>query len=602
MNASIRTKVWAAGLAAWAGVAGAMPAWAGSGGSDQPRVALLELEDAVPDRPGAMDWLMGAKAEASLRELVESIEAAAEDDELDAMLIRLKDPMLTTTQIEELGEALTKFRAAGKKIHLVSDAFGTSELLLGSYADEIIAQSGTPVMLPGVYMEEMFLADTLNWIGVKADYVQVGDYKGASEMMARNGPSPEWDQNINQLLDSMYANVRTRLKAGRNMDDAKLDAAMASAWLSDAEEAKGVGLIDSTIDLPDLSGHLSGKLGGEIAWASPIHAHEQAAGPDMSNPFAIFGMFSQKPSHEPTRDTIAVLHISGPIIDGESSASGLFGGEESSGSRTLRRAMEEIADEDLIKGVVVRIDSPGGSATASEVIWQGLRRLAEEKPVWVSVGSMAASGGYYCAVAGDKIYVNPSSIVGSIGVVGGRLSMGDLYKEVKVNVVSRSRGPMAGMFRSTSPWTDAERVQVRAKMQRVYDQFTSRVKAGREGIDLSKTAEGRLFTGDKAIALNMADKIGGLDTAIGDLAASLSLEDHDVMHYPAPKSLQEILEEAFSGFGASAPATASPLARAGRELLGDRAWSQLSGQLRAFMELRNEPVLLVSPRAIIFGK
>jgi protease IV len=299
-----------------------------------------------------------------------------------------------------------------------------------------------------------------------------------------------------------------------------------------------------------------------------------------------------------------VLHIDGAIIDGDSSSGGLFGGEASVGSRTIRNALEDIASQGNIKGVVVRIDSPGGSATASEVIWQGIRRVAATKPVWVSVGSMAASGGYYCAVAGDKIYVNPSSIVGSIGVVGGKLSLGGLYEKLKVNVVEHGRGPRAGLFRSTNPWTPDEVALVRAKMQETYDLFTKRVSAGRSRIDLAKTAEGRLFVGPKAVELKMADKVGGLHEAVNDLATSISLADFDVMSYPAPKPIEEAISDMFKGFVRSPGVAASPLSRevdaAGLALFGKSEWSQLKASIEALLLLRKEPVVLVGPRALMF--
>jgi protease-4 len=283
------------------------------------------------------------------------------------------------------------------------------------------------------------------------------------------------------------------------------------------------------------------------------------------------------------------------------------------GSRTVRNALEDILTEDLVKGVVVRIDSPGGSATASEIIWQGVKRVAEKKPVWVSVGSMAASGGYYIAVSGSKIYVNPSSIVGSIGVVGGKMSMEDLYKNLRVNVVGRGRGPMAEMFASHRVWSEEQRATVRAKMTETYELFTSRVSAGRPGIELSQTAEGRLFTGDKAIALKMADKLGGLRVAIEDMASELSLDDYEVLDYPAPRAFPDVLKDAMGSFvsapgaigaGIGAPgATPSAPAIVGgvvREVLGEKAWRQMAPSVEAFMQLRDHKVLLVSPRMIVF--
>jgi protease-4 len=581
---------------------------AGAGGAtakgERARVATLELKHRPLEQPGPFDWLAGPEGDPTLRDLIMAIRDVAEDESVDELLIRLKDAELGQTQTEELGAAIKFVRDSGKKVRVFADAYGPSELLLGSYADEIVAQAGGPVSLPGMHMEEMFLADTLAWIGVKADFVQIGDYKGASEQMARSGPSKEWDQNINQLLDSIYGNMRGTLKSGRGIDDKQLDAAMQVSWMAEAEDATKAKLIDAAIDLPGLTGHMEAAAGRKIEWLPPIRPTSAGDSVDMSNPFAIFSLMSKKPSHAPRGPTIAILHIDGPIIDGESSTGGLFGGEGNVGSRTIRNAVEEILEQDLIKGVIVRINSPGGSATASEIIWKGLRRIAEKKPVWASVGSMAASGGYYCAVAADRIYVNPSSIVGSIGVVGGRMSLDGLYQKVHLNVVSRSRGPAAGMFRSTSPWTDQEREMVRAKMKQTYDQFTSRVTAGRKGIDLAKTAEGRLFTGDKAVGLNMADKVGGIDACIADLASELKLDVYDVMDYPGPKSLQEIIEDAFGGMSAGAPRVpGSAIADAGavlREVLGDRAYEQIRANLVGMMQLRNEPVILMGPSALIF--
>lgn len=587
-----------AGAALAAGVVLAGPAL----GDEKARVGLVELEGTPAEQPSPLAWLFGDE-HPTLRVVVEGLRAAAQEDDLKAVVIRLKDAELGRTQIEEIGAAMKGLRAAGKKVHVMAEAYGPGELLLGSYADEVIIQAGGPVSLPGLYMEEMFLADTLAWIGLKAELIQVGDYKGANEMMTRAAPSPAWDQNISQLLDSIYANMRSQLKEGRSLSDGELDEAMERAWMAEADTAKAVKLVDTVVDLPELSEHLEKAYGAEISWDSTVVKKKGEAAMDVANPFAILATLSKKPDHRPKRDSIAVLHIEGPIVDGKSGAGGLFGGEGSTGSRTIRNALEEVRDEDRIKGVVVRINSPGGSATASEVIWQGLRRVAEKKPVWVSVGSMAASGGYYCAVGGDRIYVNPTSIVGSIGVVGGKIAMEGLYEKLKLNVVSRSRGPKAAMFRSSEPWSAEEVAAVRRKMQETYDLFTKRVTAGRKGIELGKTAEGRLFTGNIAISNKMADKVGGLEDAVKDLAGQVGLDEYDVMDYPGPKSFEQFIEEMFGGVNARAGGVRGPvgeLATAAEQLLGPAKWRQVRWGLEALMQLREQRVMLTMPSAIVF--
>lgn len=591
---------WIVGFVLLAGSAAAM--------ADGAKVGLIEIEGTLQDRAKmASPFGSGGKGTTHMRDVLQGIENAATDAELKGLCIQLKDAQLKGSQIEELGRAMRKVREAGKRVHVFSENYETKELLLGSFADEVIIQSGGAVSLPGVYMEEMFLADTFKWVGITPDFVQIGDYKGASEQYANSKPSKAWDENINQLLDSMYAQVRTELKTGRKLDDKKLDSAMETAWMARAEDAKKAGLLDAIVDKPDLRKHLAGIYGVDsVQWDdSLIPEHEVKFD---GNPMLMLSKLMAKPEHEPKRDTIAVLHIDGAIVDGDSSEGGILGGGGGVGSRTIRNALMQIEKNDLIKGCIVRIDSPGGSAIASEIIWQGLRRLAEKKPVWASVGSMAASGGYYIAVGTDRVYVNPSSIVGSIGVVGGKLAMGGAYEKLKINVVSRARGPRAEMMASAKPWSESERGLVRAKMTETYDQFTGRVTAGRKGIDLSKTAEGRLFLGEKAIALNMADKLGGLEDATADLAKQLNLADrsYDVMDYPAPKGLADMLGDLLGGLGggASAPiggrsVIMGELSAVGRELIGDHNWSGVSSQIEGLLQLRHEPVLLISPQAII---
>ncbi|MBL8875169.1 MAG: S49 family peptidase [Phycisphaerae bacterium] len=563
----------------------------------QGKIGNIEIKGAPSARQAAVS-LFGGKRSLTLRELVDAIESASTKDEVGAVLVRLKDAQITMSQTEELGAAIKKVRDSGKRVTVFSESYDTTDLLLGSYADEIVIQEAGPVSFPGLHMEEMFLADTLGWAGLKADMVQVGEYKGANEQMTRSSPSKPWSENIDQLLDSLYANQRAAIKTGRSMDDAKLDAAMKKAWMADSADAIAVGLVDTQLDLTGLVKHVAEKSGLSSQKLVTLVAARDEIDLATANPFTILSTIMKPPKREITQESIAVLHIDGAIVDGDSKAG--FTGERSVGSRTIRNALEDILDEDLIKGVVVRIDSPGGSAVASEVIWQGLKRVAAKKPVWVSVGNMAASGGYYIASAGQRTYVNPSSIVGSIGVVGGKITMGGLYEHLKVHVSSRSRGPMAGMFDSTTPWTDEQIKLVRGKMTETFDLFKRRVAEGRTGIDLSKTAGGWLFAGQKSIDLKMADKIGGLKVALDDMGKQLNMASYEVVDYPAPPSFSDMLDNAFGSASAPSGVAISELKRISAELLGESAWSQVSRAFDGLLQLRREPVLLMHPGVLIF--
>jgi len=583
-----------------------------------PRIALadatlgwIEIRGPLLETPDPYAALTGGGSP-TLLDMVDALHAAAERDDLDAVVIRLRDAKMTTSQVEELGEAMLDLRSAGKKVHLFTEIYGPAELVLGSYADEVIMQTGGAISLPGLHVEEMFLADALNWLGLKMDYVQIGAYKGAKEQLGNNGPSKEWAENFSQLLDSLYGAMRHHLMEGRHLSDRRLDDAMESAWFSSGAEAIDHGLIDAEIDRLDLPKHLEEAYGGDITYVTNLGPKsDDGIGADaLSNPFALFETLMQEPDNGPTRNSIALLDIDGAIIDGESKAAGPFGGA-SVGSLTIRESLKKIEDESLIKGVVIRINSPGGSAIASESIWRGIHRVAEKKPVWVSVGSMAASGGYYIAVGGSKIYLDSSSIVGSIGVVGGKLVRGGAYDKLRINVVPHDRGPAANLMSTLEPWTDAQRKLVRDRMTETYDVFVGRVEAGRPGINIDKTAEGRLFAGEKAIDMGLADQIGGLRVAITDLADDLGLADgkYDVLHYPGALSLQKLLQNVMGRFGLSAPGVANhssgnPLltaAAAGvRELVGLQSWSAFQDSANAMLQLRREPVLLTSPRVLLF--
>ncbi len=586
------TTAFAAALLAHSGIAPATMADA----SDDAAVGLITLSGGLADRPDPFGWLTG-EPELTLRSVVSALEHAADESDLDAMVLQLEDVSFSRTQIEEIGAAARDLSESGIPVYVVTDALGPGEVLLGSYADTVIAQAGTGLMMPGMYMEELYLRDALEWMGVEPSFVQVGAYKGADEMFNRSEPTAPWEENISQLLDSLYGNMRAQIESGRDLTGDEMDEAMARAWFAEAEDGVELGLIDETLELNALTSQMEERLGQDVSWEMDYGLDQAGMTIDTTNPFAVLSLLSSDPSNDPTGPTIAVLHIDGPIMDGDSVQGGLFG-SSSVGSRTIRRLCKTLQNEDLIEGVVVRIDSPGGSATASEVIWRSIRELAEDKPVYVSIGSMAASGGYYIAVAGDRIFVNPSSIVGSIGVVGGKLAIAGLYDKLRINVVERARGPHADLFGS-SPWNEAQREVVRDKMTETYDLFTSRVTAGRTGIELDRVAEGRLFTGDRALGLRMADEIGSLNDAIAVMADELDLASYDVLDYPGPQSLEDLLDQMVpGGVSASSPAPAASVLAAGLEAMVGDAWPSLRQRIDAAIMLRNQPVTVLEHRVL----
>ncbi len=562
----------------------------------QSRLGWFELDGMLLEEPHPLAWMMGGEADRTLRDVLKILDDAARRPNLDGLVVRLKDPALTRTQIEEVRQGIQAVSDAGRTVYVFADNYSQGAYMLAGAGDEILLQTGGIINLMGIYAEEMYFAGTLEWLGISADYLQVGDYKGASEPLARSSPSEEWNQNIEGVLDGLYDQWLLTIMRDRKMSRDRLLELLPDAFAMDSDDAVEARFIDAEVDIRELSDYLKERHGEDMKMVDL--GGEGEGGQSIFQMFNIL-MHGSEPSHTPKRSTIAVLHIIGPIVDGDSAQGGMFGGA-AVGSRTIREALKTIESEDLIEGVVVRIDSPGGSAIASETIWQGLRRLHGKKPVYISVGAMAASGGYYCAMGGEKIFVNDSSIVGSIGVVGGKMVMNDLYEKIDLGVYPHSRGPLADMFSSKSAFSETERQRLLELMTDTYETFADHVRAARPDADLKRIGEGRLFTGRQAIGLHMADEIGGLEDAIADVAAQVELGEgqYDVLTYPGPQSLEDFLSSMMN-VKARASAPEAAFLQTLRTVIGERNWPQVRGALESFLLLSEEHVLLASPRTLI---
>jgi len=269
-------------------------------------------------------------------------------------------------------------------------------------------------------------------------------------------------------------------------------------------------------------------------------------------------------------------------------------------------ALGEVRDNEKIKAAVIRIDSPGGSAIASEMIWQAVREVGEEKPIFVSVGGMAASGGYYIACAGDQVYVSDTSVLGSIGVVGGKITMGGLYEWAGVSVHQRTRGPLGGMFNSVTPFTDQERAILASAFEKTYDTFVDRVQEGRGKriAEVDAVAQGRIFTGRQCVDNGMADQIGGLADAITDVAQQAGLEpgEYEVIDFPRPMTLPEFLDDLFRAQSPQVQVDvtqAHPALGMLKKAMGPVNWQRVAHTMDALLLLQEEPVIAVSPSVLI---
>ncbi|GAB4193172.1 MAG: hypothetical protein Kow00105_07280 [Phycisphaeraceae bacterium] len=565
-----------------------------------PTVGWLSLSESLREGPIPYAWITPEEAGPSLEDVLTQLDHVADHENYLGIVIHLDHPALRLSQVLTLADRIEQVRQAGKRVLVYAEAYDMMDYLLASSADMILLQHKGEVRLHGLAVEEMYLAGLLDKIGAKADLIQIGKYKGADESWTRHEPSEAWNENFDALLDDLYGQIIKRIADNRGVPVEEVEQWLADSWTMQDTDFLLRRVVDRLTDR-DLIEVTEVEFGDNFLWDDSMGFG--GGGMTINNPMMLFGMLFKEPDTRTHRPTIAVVHATGPIHSGESSrGSGLFD-VETIGSKTMLEVLGDVRDDENIKGAVIRIDSPGGSALASEIIWQAVRELGEQKPVYVSVGSMAASGGYYIACAGDRVYVNPCSIVGSIGVVGGKIVLGGLYDWAGIGVYRRSRGPMSDLFNSVEPFTETQRETIRASMQLIYDQFLDRVRLGRGTrlSDINRVAEGRLFTGRQAVENGLADHLGNIARAMNDLADELGLDEgeYDVLHLPPPMSLQTFINDLFGVQAPQARASSSSSIETVKQLLGPRAWRSVSATVQGLLLLQREPVLTLMPNALI---
>ena len=300
------------------------------------------------------------------------------------------------------------------------------------------------IWVTGLYGESPYVRGLLDKLGVKPDFLHCGAYKSASEIFMRDGPSPEAEKMQNWLLDSEYETYVNLIAKGRGVDVAKV-----RGWIDGgpytAESGKEAGLIDAVEQRQDLEAFLKSKYGKDLTFEKG-YGKKKAQQLDLSSPFGMFKMWGdllgESLKKKNTKPAVGIVYLQGAISLGGSESSP-FEGASGATSGALRKALDEAANDDAVKAVVLRVDSPGGSAVASEIILDATRRVKAKKPFVVSMGDVAGSGGYYVACASDTIFADDSTITGSIGVVGGKMATNAMWNKVGITFKAYKRGQNA---------------------------------------------------------------------------------------------------------------------------------------------------------------
>jgi protease-4 len=485
----------------------------------------------------------------TLREVVERMKKAAADPAVKAVVVLADNGGFGVAQLEEVRQAIQKVRAAGKDVYAHADSVMLGQYILLCGASRLSVSPTGDVWVTGLDASTPYLHGLLVKIGVQPDFLHCGAYKSASEIFMREGPSPEAEQMENWLLDSMFDTAIKLIASGRNV---KSD--VVRGWIDQgpytAEKAKAAGMIDAVEVRADLEAMLKKKFGDDVVFERRYGAPKEPK-LDFSNPFGLFAslasMMAGQNGEATGKNAVGVVYVNGMIVPGKADDSV---GSEVAASTDISKALDEAGRDDSIKAVVLRIDSPGGSATASEIILQATMRLKGKKPFVVSMGNVAGSGGYYVACAADTIFADEATLTASIGVVGGKFATTEMWNNLGVTWKSYKRGANAGLLSTDAVFTDGERHRMQAWMDEIYGVFKGHVttiRGSRLKKPIDDLAGGRVYTGEQALGLGLVDRIGTLQDAVDYIAKEAKLTDYDVRVVPKAKNFVEKLVEQSSG-------------------------------------------------------
>ncbi len=499
------------------------------------------LSGDYPEGPGAPGVFGELKP--SLAALIQRLDAAATDKDIRAVWLRIDELAVGRGEVSELRAAVARLRKAGKPVLAELTTAESGQYLVAAACDRIIMPSSGMLVMPGVRMEVTFYKGLLDKLGLKFNALQMGKFKGAAEPLARSDMSKPLRKSLDALVGNVYEDMIATIATDRHLTNDRLKSLL-DLGLFTAADAKRTGLVDDVLYSDQIEEALKQHLKAEKLSVVTNYKMKK-----IDTDFSGFGgmmklmemLMGGKPSETAgNKPKIAVVYAVGPITEGKSD-SDMFG-SSSIGSTSMVAALRKANDDPKVVAVVLRIDSPGGSAVASDLIWRETVRT--HKPLVASMGNVAASGGYYIAMGAKKIIAAPETITGSIGVIGGKLVMGGLYDKIGLNTEVISRGANSGTLSSLKPFTPEERKAWLGLLEETYRQFVSKAADGRKMPygRLEELAQGRVYTGRMAKQLGLVDELGTLQDAVvaAKLAAGLKADaEVELLTLPEPKSFFE---------------------------------------------------------------
>ena len=493
-------------------------------------VLVLRLDGEIPEKsPVELPSFVGGDRPAlTVSGVWMTLKKAAADTNIKAIVLEPEDLAGGWAKLEEMRSDVEQFRKSGKPVYAYLRTPGTREYYVATAADRIYLGASDQLMLKGLRAELMYFKKTLDKLGVTVDVEHAGKYKDFGDMFSRSDMSPETHEVMTGLVDDLYGSLVDHIAAGRKKTSGDVRAIIDQGPFT-AIQAQKAGLVDSLQFEDQMWSELKDKLhGGE--------PHRVAVDDYLKVPLDAVGLQG--------KSRIALLVAQGDIVRGSSGDNGAD--ETNLTSYGFDKLVRTIRNDSSIKGVVLRIDSPGGEVVASDEMWRELNLLSQKKPLIISMSDVAASGGYFMAMTGDPIVAYPQTETGSIGVVFGKPDLHGLYDKVGVTKDAVQRGKHADIDSDYTSLTPEERQMLRNGIDESYRDFVNKVAAARhrQFDQIEPLAQGRVWLGDQAKANGLVDQLGGLDTAIAMIKEKAKIptsEQVNVVVYPGRRSILDML-------------------------------------------------------------
>ncbi len=524
-------------------------------GLEEPTVLVMKLNGPIMERGAGGSAIdiggLGSDTGLGLLEILKGLEEAAEDDDVEGLYLNLTSVAASPSTMEDLRAGLETFKSSGKWIMAWSEMTTMGAMYLGSVADEVFLHPNGFADFSGMRLQTTYFTGMLDKLGVEMTVLRGPDnqFKSAVEPFTRTSMSDANREQMNALLDGIWSEVRSGIASGRSLSEDKVDEIAATLSLRVAEDGVNVGLFDGLMYEDEVKDWVREQVGDEpeyLTFSDYLMPTMEEAALDLSFMSFMNEPEGEKEEEEPLGGRLAVIYAVGAIESGE-------GDDQTIGSETLSKALRQARLAPDVEAVVLRVNSPGGSALASDVIWRETQLLQEAgKTLVVSMGDLAASGGYYISAGADRIYANSTTITGSIGVFGMLPHAGELLKDKMGLAFDDVRThPHAGIGLD-KPLDALQMEAMNASITDIYNDFVSIVAEGRgKSFDeVNEMARGRVWTGADAKERGLVDVIGNLDDAIAgavELAGLDSLGNDDVVYLPEMKDPIEAFIEQFAG-------------------------------------------------------